>query len=132
MTGTGLGGHGLGTADLIKKGPRDGRVRFVAAGRRDPFIFVINVGGGSEGFFQAGGTDEWGRAPQFIYFTHFVRDGNISLGTDFLLNQLHGKQNGKKIGSGGFFGKWVQNRVRRHRVIGGNVVPELWNIIFAK
>ncbi len=92
LAGAGLGGDALGPGDLVVVGLGDGGVRLVRAGRRAPFVLVVDLRRGAEGLLQAVGAEERRRPPEFVDLPHLFGDIDPALLRHLLLDQRHGEE----------------------------------------
>jgi hypothetical protein len=77
----------------------NGCIRFVASGRANAFVFVVNLGRGIEGFLQSACAIKRCRSPLTVDGLNLVRNLNPTFLADFLFNQAHGKEGSQVIGS---------------------------------
>ena len=125
-----LRGDALHTLLGVVVGLGDGRVRLVRTRGRYALVLEVDVGGRIEGLLQGGGADERRRAPELVGFAHLVRDGDVALGRDFLLNQLHREERRQRFRADRLVRAGVQRRRRRRLQVRGDVVPLLGYLRF--
>ena len=129
LAGAGLGRELLHALGLVVKGLGDRGIRLVAAGRAHALVFVENARAGSERLFESMRPVKRGRAPHAIDVAHRSRDLDMPLGRHFLTDEGHGEQRSEVGGADGLAGAGMQNRRRRRRQIGDDVVPGARNAI---
>src|SRR3989304_4759627 len=75
------------------------------AGRRNPFVLVVDAGGRIQRLLQPVGAVEGRGPPELVDLKHLVRDVGEALGADLLLDEGHGEEG--------------RQRLRADRLLGG-------------
>jgi hypothetical protein len=132
LAGAGFGGEAGDAGGFVVVGLGDGGVGFVAAGGADAFVFVVDFGGGVEGFFEFVGADEGGGPPDTVFFDDFVGDVDPAFLGNFLVDELHGEDGGKVGGGDGLFGGRMERRGQLCGHVGLNVVPAPGDVPFVE
>ncbi|MPM65853.1 hypothetical protein SDC9_112757 [bioreactor metagenome] len=79
------------------------------------FVFVIDLGGSIQCFFQPIGTNQRRGAELCVNIAHFLGDIDVPFGRHLLLNQRLSEKRLKITRLRGLLGHWVQIR---HRTVG--------------
>src|SRR2546426_5055324 len=98
-------------------------VWFVAAGRTDTLVFVVDARGRAEHFLEPARANERRRPPELEDITHLVGDLDPALAADLLLDELHREQRGEILRPDGLAGPRVQHGWRGRLEVGLDVVP---------
>ena len=123
LAGAGLGAELLDAGLGVVPGLRHGGVGLVAAGGRDAFVLVVDLGRRAQRLLQAVGADQRGRPPQLEDLAHRLGDRDLALGGHLLQDQFHREQRRQVVRAHRLQRARVQHRRRRHRQVGGDVVP---------
>ena len=91
----------------------DGRVRLVGAGRRDPLVLVVDVGGRLELPLQAARPQQGRRPPEAVDVADLIGDLDVRVGRDLLGDQAHGEDRGEVVGPDRVAGGRAEGRWRR-------------------
>jgi hypothetical protein len=113
-------------------GLSDRRVRLVRAGGRGALGFVEDVGGRIERSLEAVCPVKRSRAPQLVDLAHLVRNLDLGLGRNLLLDQAHREDRGEVVRTGGLERVGSQRRRRRTWKIGHQVDPMRWDLSLAE
>ncbi len=132
LTRTRFGCNSFDAEDFVVIGLGDGCIRFVAPRGAHSFILVVNPRRGPQGLFQGIGSLERRGSPDKKLFHHLFRNVDPSLLAHFLFNQIHRKHGGQVFGTDRFSCRRVDDRLKRTRQIGLDVVPLPRNVIFTQ
>ena len=130
--GSRFGGDMADARFPVVKGLRYGRVRLVAPGRANPFIFEIDACRSIKCFLKSAGTVQGRRTPLPVDFPDRLRDLDLALRRDLLGDQRHREQRRQVVRADRFQCARMQNRGRRHGEVGGQVVPEFGDAFFGE
>lgn len=102
----------------------------MAPGRAHPLILVIDPCRRLEELFEGIGAVKGGGTPDEVFFQHLVRDVDVRILTDFLLDQGHGEDRQKVLRPYGLSGARVQRGFHGGGHVGHHVVPLPWYLRF--
>jgi len=128
----GFGGDLADAFLAVVVGLGDGRVGLVAAHRADALVFVVDAGRGIQRLLQPPGAEQWRWPPQAVDVPHRLRDFDVALGADFLLDQGHWKERGQVVGADRLARAGMQDGGGRHGQVGDDVVPCPRELVFGQ
>ncbi len=123
LPGTRLGGQPPDAGLRVVERLRHRRVRLVRAGRRDPFVLVVDPGRGAERLLQTVRAVQRARSPQPVDVEHLVGDVEVLVRGHLLQDQVHREQRREVVGTHRLAGAGVQHGRRRRRQVVQDVVP---------
>ena len=123
LAGSGLRGEpldpGLGVVERL----RNRGVRLVRAGRRDPFVLVVDPRRRAQRLLQPVCAIQGARPPQPVDVENLLRDVDVLLGGHLLEDQVHREQGRQVVRPHRLPGARVQHRRRWGRQVVQHVVP---------
>ena len=123
LPGSGLGGEARDSLLLVVERLRDRGVGLVAAGGAHALVLVVDARRRPERALEPAGTVQRGRAPRAVGLAHRRRDLDLALGGHLLADERHRKERREVVGADRLLRPGVQDRRRRTRQIGLDVVP---------
>ena len=123
LAGAGLGREARAALLLVVERLRHGRVRLVAAGRADALVLVEDARLRSDGLFEPARPVERCRAPEAVHVEDLLRNRDLRLLADLLLDQRHREEGREVVRPDRLSGARVQHGLRRARHVGDDVVP---------
>src|SRR4029078_6503721 len=111
---------------------RDSGVRLVAARRRDALVLVEDPRGLIGRLLEPSRAVERRRAPLPVDGPDLLRDRDARLGGDLLEDHLHREERREVVGADGLAPARMEDRCRRLREVGGDVVPGLRQLALAQ
>ena len=123
LPGAGLGRELANPGLRVVERLRDRGVRLVRARRRDALVLVVDVGRRIQGPFEPASTQQRRRAPKLVDLADLVRDLDLGLGRDLLLDQRHRKQRRQVLRPQRLLGSGMKRRQRVAGQIGHQVDP---------
>ena len=127
LPGAGFGGDAFDAGFLVVERLSDGGVGFVAAGRTDAFVLVIDPRRSAERPFQPAGPIQRAGSPLPIDLPDRFRNLDLSLGGHFLLDQRHREQRRQIIRPDRLQRTGMQHRRRWFWQVRDQVIPEFWH-----
>ncbi|OPZ67260.1 MAG: hypothetical protein BWY83_02657 [bacterium ADurb.Bin478] len=91
LAGAGFGGDFFNAERLVEIGLGNGGVGFMAAGRIDAFIFIVNPCRRAQRLLQRAGAVQRRRPIHGVQFEHLFRNVDPAVGADLLLDEVHRK-----------------------------------------
>src|SRR5919199_2357609 len=125
LAGSRLGCEAFYSLLAVVVGLRDGGVRLMAPGGRAALVLIVDVGRGVEKALEAPGPQERRRTPEAVDLPYLIRDGNVGLASDLLVDDGLGKDRGERLGADRIARRRVQRRVQPERQIRDDVVAAL-------
>ena len=118
-----LGRKPLQAGLLVLVRLRHRAVRLVGTSRRAALVLVVDVGRRIELALEAAGAEQRRRSPAPVHVAHLVRDLDLRIGGDLLLDQAHREDRGEVVGPRRLLGCRVERRARVARKVGHQVDP---------
>ena len=110
-------------SSLVVEGLRDRRVRLVAPAGADALVLVVDVGGRVERLLEAMGPVQRARPVEAVGVADGIGNLDLALGADLLADERH-REERRQVGRPDRLARArVEHRRRRHRQVGGDVVP---------
>ena len=132
LPGAGFGRDSLDALFLVVEGLGDGGVRFVAAGRAEAFVLVVDVGRSVEQLLESSSADQRTRSEERVGVANGAGNLDLALGGDFLHDQGHGEERGEVGRAERLVSSRVQRRHLRNRQIGRDVVPGARDLVLVQ
>ena len=132
LPGAGLRGQPLDARLLVVPGLRHRGVRLVRAGRRDAFVFEVDLGRRAELLLEPARADQRRRPPHPVDVADRLRNVDVTLGRDLLHDQFHREQRLEVGGADRLLGAGMQDGRQRLGKIGRQIVPSLRNMVFVQ
>ncbi len=127
LPGAGFGRQLLDAGLLVVPGLRHGGVGLVRARGRDAFILVVDLRRGIERLFETARTHQRRGTPQLEHVADRIGNLDVTLGRNFLENELHREQRLEIRRSRRLLGAGMKHRGHRRREVRVEVVPGFGN-----